>query len=180
MAEVTSQTPQRTRRHNSRRKRSTTDEGDADLSSAKKVVSESPKRRPRADGNIDDSIGHMDPSFLADHIAKRVKRSFRGFSTVELEDKYLPQKIFYNTSDFELPRKLDNLPVFLEQFSKGAGSLSESSEIPGSPHTLVIAASGLRAAEVTRFEIYPHQLSLDAEVSDQVSRKVPVTGFCCW
>ncbi len=153
MAAVASQTSQRPRQHGSKRKGAPTD-GDEELTTAKKIASERPKERPAADLDIDESIGHMNPGLLADYISKKIKRAFRDLSTVELEDKYLPQWIFYDTSDFDLSRKLDNLPTFLEHFSDSAGNLSNSSEDLGSPHTLVIAASGLRAADVTRLKFW--------------------------
>lgn len=179
MATFLSQTSHKSRRHGSKRKRGLTDEGNPDSATAKKTTLEPPKRRPASDDDIDESIGHMNPSLLADHAAKKIKRSFRDLSTVELEDKYLSQSIFFDTSDFGLPRELDNLPSFLEHFSDSTEDLSTTSEDPSTPHTLVIAASGLRAADVTRFEISPSLLSLDAECLGQVSTEIPITRFRC-
>ena len=144
------QTSGRPRCHGKKRKRALPEEGDGSLSKDTKVASELLHNRPKADGDIDESIAKMDPSLLADHIAKKVKWAFRELSIVELEDKHLPQNFFFDTTDFELPRNLDNLPPFLERFSQSAERLSGSSGTPGSPHTLVISASGLRAADVTR------------------------------
>lgn len=180
MAAATLQTSQKIRRHGSKRKRATTDEGDDDSTPAKKIISAANKKGPGADEDIDESIGHMNPGLLADHVAKKIKRSFRDLSTVELEDMYLSQRIFYETSDFELARKLDNLPSFLERFSDSREGLSRSSEDAGSPHTLVIAASGLRAADVTRFGFLLSRFSLDAESLQKVFTKIPKSGFRCW
>jgi protein CMS1 len=168
MAGVTLQTPQKVRRHGSKRKRPFSDEGDQDSLTAKNITSE-PQRRPGADEDIDESIGHMNPGFLSDHVAKKIRRSFRDLSSVELEDRHLSQNIFYDTSDFELPRNLDSLPSFLEHFSDSGEEFSSSSEHPSSPHTLVIAASGLRAADVTRSKSPPCPVWLNAENLDQVS-----------
>jgi protein CMS1 len=150
MAPVVAQTSQKLRHHGSKRRRTLTDDGNEESSKPKKVVPESLQKRPQPDGDIDESIGHMDPSLLADHIAKKTKRSFRDLSNVELEGKYLSQQIFYDTSNFGSPRDLDNLPSFVEHFSDSNEDLSYTCEIPASPHTLVIAASGLRAADLTR------------------------------
>jgi protein CMS1 len=163
MAGVTLQTSQNVKRHGSKRKRAPTDEGDQVPSAAKKIAPEPQKRPVGADGDIDESIGHMGPGLLSDHVAKKIRRSFRDLSTVELEDKHLSQKIFDDTSDFEQPRKLDNLPSFLEHFSDSGEELSSSSEQSSSPHTLVIAASGLRAADVTRSKSLPCPVWLNAE-----------------
>jgi protein CMS1 len=169
MAGGTLQTSQEVRRHGSKRKRALSEEGDQDSLAAKNITSEPQKRRPGADEDIDVSIGHMDPGLLSDHVAKKIRKSFRDLSTVELEDRHLSQNIFYDTSDFELPRKLDSLPSFLEHFSDSREEFSRSSEHPSSPHTLVIAASGLRAADVTRSKSLPCPVWLNAENLDQVS-----------
>lgn len=160
------QPSQKIRLHGKKRKRAPPEECDENPSKDRRVASELLRNRPRADGGIDESIGKMNPSLLADYIAKKIKWSFRDLSIVELEDHYLPQNFFYDTTDFELPRISDNLPAFLERFSGGAENLSGSSTVPGSPHTLVIAASGLRAADVTRsgsLVLYNH---LDVNGSD--------------
>jgi U3-containing 90S pre-ribosomal complex subunit len=175
MAEALSQTPQKSRRHGSKRKRGLTDDGNL----PKKTALETPKRCPAANGDIDQLIGHMNPGLIADHFAKKIKRSFRDLSVVELEDKYLSQRIFFDTSDFELPRELDNLPSFLERFSASIEDLSTSSEDPSSPHTLVIAASGLRAADVTRFDASTSSLFLHTEYSGQIFTKISLTRICC-
>jgi protein CMS1 len=175
MAEVLSQTTQRSERHGSKRKRGRADDGNL----PKRTALEPHRRRPAAGGDVDQLIGHMTPGLIADHIAKKIKRSFRDFSTVELEDKYLPQSIFFDTSDFELPRELDNLPSFLERYFTSIQDLSSSSDDPGSPHTLVIAASGLRAADVTRFAASISSSFLKTEPFGQVFTKISVTWICC-
>ena len=154
MAPVLLRSAQKPRRHGSKRRRAVTDNGDGSSPKAKKIVLEPLTKRPQADGDIDESIGHMDSSLLADHVAKKIKRAFRDLSNVELEGKYLSRQIFYDTSNFDRPRNLDNLPSFLERYSDIKESLAGASEQPGSPHTLVIAASGLRAADLTRFQIW--------------------------
>jgi protein CMS1 len=45
---------------------------------------------------------------------------------------------------------LENLPEFLEEFSDNAKELGEAPETKGSPHTIVVAGAGLRAAELVR------------------------------
>ena len=110
---------------------------------------------------VDDSITHMDSSLLADHFAKQIKRHFGDLSTVELDKKYLPAKAFLNTSEFESPRLLDCVPSFLEQFTPGGkDELMVTAESTSSPHTLFIASSGLRAADLTRLVLYDYVLGL--------------------
>jgi len=170
MTAVLSQTPQSSERHGSKRKRGRADDGNP----PKKTAVEPQKRRSVAGGDVDQLIGRMNPSLIADHIAKKIKRSFRDLNTVEIEDKYLSQNTFFDTSDFELPRELDNLPLFLERFSASIQDLSTSIEDPGSPHTLVIAVSGLRAANVTRFAASMSHLYLDTERFGQVFTTISV------
>ena len=60
---------------------------------------------------------------------------------------------FLDTTSWQKQRSLENLPEFMESFSryKGRGSsLKKSSEATGTPHTLIIAAAALRAADLTR------------------------------
>jgi U3-containing 90S pre-ribosomal complex subunit len=58
---------------------------------------------------------------------------------------------FLDTTSFESARALDKLPGFLKAFSTNEGSrLSKSAEEKGTPHTLVVAPAGLRAADLVR------------------------------
>ena len=59
---------------------------------------------------------------------------------------------FVDTTEWGEMRTLDQLPSFLERFSGNGGSntLRNASEENGSPHTLVVAAAGIRAADLTR------------------------------
>jgi protein CMS1 len=170
MAAISSQTPQRSEGHGSKRKRGRADDGNLSEQTALKPQ----KKRSAAGGDVDQLIGHMNPGLITDHIAKKIKRSFRDLSTVEVEDKYLSQSIFFDTSDFELLRELDNLPSFMERYSASVRDLSTSSEEPGSPHTLVITASGLRAANVTRFAALKAHLIIDTESFGQVFTTISV------
>jgi hypothetical protein len=46
---------------------------------------------------------------------------------------------------------LDKLPDFLKAFSPKGADLSKASEKKGTPHTLVVSAAALRAADVVRY-----------------------------
>jgi protein CMS1 len=126
-----------------KRKRSSKDQRD------EMVAPSQPLKRRQVEGDIDESIAHMDASLLADHIAKNIRRFLRRTRGVELEDQYLPQKIFRDTSEFKMPRSLENLPTFLERFGDSETGLSSDLNA-GSPRTLIVAASGIRAADLTR------------------------------
>jgi protein CMS1 len=71
--------------------------------------------------------------------------------TVELDEKYLSSKAFLNTSEFEPIRNLSTLPEYIEDFTPGGmDELRDTVEATSSPHTLFVASSGIRAADLTR------------------------------
>ncbi|GES65407.1 U3-containing 90S pre-ribosomal complex subunit-domain-containing protein [Aspergillus terreus] len=102
-------------------------------------------------GSINEDIGKMDGGLLADHLMQKSKRHNKNLTSVELSDLSIPDVAFLDTSSFDAPRQLDQLPAFLKAFSpnKGAG-LAQASEAKGTPHTLVVSPGGLRAADVVR------------------------------
>ncbi|KAI9703269.1 MAG: hypothetical protein M1836_007835 [Candelina mexicana] len=102
---------------------------------------------------INYAIGRMDNRILADHLAQQIKRFGGDLSLVELEDRYIPEKAIEDTSAWENLRDLKSLPDFLERYSTKSGKkkkLSAASKVRGAPHTIVVAAAGLRAADLTR------------------------------
>lgn len=142
-----------------KRKRPSTDQGHEHLSQDQREAQRRPEKRREINGeDVDESIGHMDAGLLAGYVAKKVRRfgrrqDSRQTSGVEHEeDRYLPQRIFYDTSNFGRLRSLDNLPLYLEQFCDNKAGLSTSDPDAGNPHTLIVASSGLRAADLTRLE----------------------------
>jgi len=105
---------------------------------------------------LNHAIGYMDSKLMADHVAQRTKRFQPDLSMVEAEDVHVPEKAILDTTSWEKERATDNLSVFLEQYAaprrkkKGRNKLSDAPEQKGSPHTLVVAGAGLRAADLTR------------------------------
>jgi protein CMS1 len=105
---------------------------------------------------INHAIAHMDSRLMSDHIAQRTKRFRPDLSLVEAEDLHVPEKAIRDTSRFEKDRATENMADYIEKFAaprrkkKSGPKLSEAPEGPGRPHTLVVAGSGLRAADVTR------------------------------
>ncbi|KAF4272993.1 hypothetical protein KXV22_006361 [Aspergillus fumigatus] len=116
----------------------------------KKDLEDDPKQQERK-GGIDESIGKMDGRLLADYFVQKAKRHNKELTAVELGDLSVPDSAFLDTSSFESPRSLDQLPAFLKAFSPDKGSgLSKASEQKGTPHTLVVCPAALRAADVVR------------------------------
>jgi protein CMS1 len=56
-----------------------------------------------------------------------------------------------DTTSWDKPRTLDNLPTFLEKFSDNSTKLWSASKKNGAPHTIIVSAAGLRAADVARY-----------------------------
>lgn len=105
------------------------------------------------DRGLNLTIAKLDNHLLADYVAKRTKRFSPDLSLVELEDRHISETAFHDTTSWEKPRTLQNMPSFLEHFNpKEGGSMALSSALqkPGSPHTLVITSAGMRAADIAR------------------------------
>ena len=101
--------------------------------------------------DVDEAIGHMDSSLLADYFAKQIKRFLGDLSSAELDEKYLPASAFLNTSEFGSSRRIESIPSYLERFAPGGKEeLTDTVESTSSPHTLFVTSSGLRAADLTR------------------------------
>ncbi|KAJ5110916.1 Protein CMS1 [Penicillium argentinense] len=115
----------------------------------KKKTEDDVTNQDRKDG-IDQSIGRMNGSLLADYFAQRAKKLDKELSAVELNDISVPESAFLDTTSFESTRSLEQLPAFLKKFSPKGADLSKSSQKEGTPHTLVISAAALRAADVVR------------------------------
>lgn len=63
---------------------------------------------------------------------------------------------FEDTSQWTGLRVAENLPTFLESHCSAArhpSKLGVASKALGAPHTIVVASSGMRAANLTRFVI---------------------------
>ena len=109
-----------------------------------------------AEAGVNHAIAHMDSQLLADHVAQRTKRFQKDLSLVELEDIHIPATGIVDTTDFGEQRTMDHLPAYLEKFvgkvtSKNKKNrLEDAAKEKGTPHTLVIAGAGLRAANLTR------------------------------
>jgi hypothetical protein len=57
-----------------------------------------------------------------------------------------------DSTSWEKPRSLENLPDFLEAFAGESEKLDRAPKKNGSPHTLIVAGAGLRAADLVRYE----------------------------
>ncbi|TVY40569.1 Protein CMS1 [Lachnellula subtilissima] len=103
---------------------------------------------------INKAFSHMDSQLLADYVAQRTRRYESDLSSIELEDKGPSNgfiaKAIEDTTAWDKTRNLDNLPGFLEKFAGNSTKLWSASKKNGSPHTIIVTAAGLRAAEIAR------------------------------
>jgi protein CMS1 len=56
-----------------------------------------------------------------------------------------------DTTSWDKLRTLDALPGFLEKFSGNSTKLWSASKKNGAPHTIIVTAAGLRAADIARY-----------------------------
>ncbi|PKY07785.1 hypothetical protein P168DRAFT_323016 [Aspergillus campestris IBT 28561] len=129
---------------------------------------EKPKdtKQTETKGGIDEAIGKMDGRLIADHFVQRAKRHNKELTAVELSDMSVPDSAFLDTSSFDKPRQLEELPAFLKAFSPNKGAkLSQASEKKGAPNTLVISGAALRSADVVRaLRTFQHKESIVAKL----------------
>ncbi|KAK5444289.1 Protein cms1 [Exophiala xenobiotica] len=112
---------------------------DAESDRPAKRTASKPAAQPRQT-ELDETIAMMDPALLADHFA----------NSIELEEQYLPTKSFRNTTAFDKPHAGTKLPEFLEQFAENGKAELSTCEEEAAPHTLIIAPSGIRTADLNR------------------------------
>ncbi|KAH7109082.1 U3-containing 90S pre-ribosomal complex subunit-domain containing protein [Dendryphion nanum] len=114
---------------------------------------------------VNHAFERMDSQLLADYINSRTRLYGKDLSSVELEDKFIPGIIIpclkhsspsnsiiarcvKDSTSWGKPRTLDNIAAFLKQQS---ADLKPTPGKPnGAPHTLVVAASGIRSADTFR------------------------------
>lgn len=127
---------------------------------AKKKKQKKKQREDEADldveAGLNRSFARMDGQLLADHIAQKTTRFGTDLSPVELSDLYISANAIKDTTAFHKDRTLENLPAFLEEFTREGEYLDRTSKDCGAPHTLVVSGAGLRAAEAVRYETNPH------------------------
>ncbi|PVH92832.1 hypothetical protein DM02DRAFT_604767 [Periconia macrospinosa] len=141
-----------------KRKRDTETEGGHDSKKAAKKAKQKEKKKLRMksinEDDLDQELGvnrafeKMDSQLLADYINSRTRLYGKDLSSVELEERFVPSRTIKDTSSWSDSRKLDNLAAFLKKQCK---KLDPTPDKPkGAPHTIVVTASGIRAADVFR------------------------------
>ncbi|KAF2275935.1 uncharacterized protein EI97DRAFT_433868 [Westerdykella ornata] len=144
------------------KKRKRVDGDEAELTpEAKKAIKKAKRKEKRKakakainEDDLDQELGvnhafeRMDGQLLADYVNARTRHYGKDLSTVELEEKFLPAHCIKDTSSWTEPRTLEKLAAFLKSQSKDLKPTAKSPT--GAPHTLVVTASGIRAADTYR------------------------------
>ncbi|KAF6810252.1 hypothetical protein CSOJ01_06443 [Colletotrichum sojae] len=99
---------------------------------------------------INESFAVMDSNLLADYTAQKLARFGTDLSSIEVSDLSISANAIKDTTEWAEPRSLDKLPGFLEKFAEMPEKLHTAPEKKGAPHTIVVAAAGLRAADIVR------------------------------
>ncbi|TGZ80197.1 hypothetical protein EX30DRAFT_320519 [Ascodesmis nigricans] len=120
----------------------------------------------------------MDPRLVADYWVQKLKWFEKDLSSVELEDRRIPESALLDTTSFTEERYLKELPKFLETFHKSTPlsdiPLNSSSETPGSPHTLILTSSAIRATHVIR-ALRPLQTSKDIIIGKLFAKHIKLS-----
>ncbi|KAM4064997.1 u3-containing 90S pre-ribosomal complex subunit [Hirsutella rhossiliensis] len=138
------------------------------------------------DLGINTLVARMDNQLLADHLAQKTTRFGGDLSSVELSDLTVPASCIRDTSSWQGNRTLEHLPSFLEAFAQDAESLKKAPKKNGSPHTLIVAGAGLRAADIVRAvrkfsskdnavaKLFAKHIKVDEQVAFLTSRKTGI------
>jgi protein CMS1 len=85
-----------------------------------------------------------------------------------------PANAIQDTTSWQESRTLDKFPDFLEKVSEDPEGLKKAPKKKGSPHTLIVAGAGLRAADIVRYVVATQSEreetdceQVDAQVSKQ-------------
>ncbi|RMZ84329.1 hypothetical protein DV738_g521, partial [Chaetothyriales sp. CBS 135597] len=117
-------------------------------SAVKKAGDEIPASKPKPE-SFDESIAARDPALLSDLVAQRIKKHFTSLTSLEQSDLGLPSSAFRDTTGFKDPHVAEQLPNFLTSNTSSPDSL-KTCEGTASPHTVVLAAAGMRVADLYR------------------------------
>lgn len=131
------------------------------------------------DENLDMELGinkgfaMMDSQLLADYVEAKTRNYEKDLSSVELEDKRIAASWITDTTSYDKPRTMENLPNFLEKFVQNPTKLWGASKKNGTPHTIVITGAGQRAADLAR--VLKKMQSKDAQVAKLFAKHIKVS-----
>ncbi|KAI5777369.1 U3-containing 90S pre-ribosomal complex subunit-domain containing protein [Geopyxis carbonaria] len=109
--------------------------------------------KPARPETVNQAVAQLDPALAADYLLQRMRRFNPDVSAVELADRAISTSAFVDTTPWTEPRVEANLAAFLETYAaKKPETMKMDAAVTetGAPHTIVIAAAALRAAELAR------------------------------
>ncbi|KAH8719402.1 U3-containing 90S pre-ribosomal complex subunit-domain containing protein [Phaeosphaeriaceae sp. PMI808] len=141
-----------------KRKRETEPEATKDSKKAAKKLKRKEKKKLKVkeidEDDLDQELGvnhafeRMDGQLVADYVNARTRLYGKELSSVELEDQFIPARTVRDSTSWAEPRSSDKLSAFL---AKQCSTLKPTpNKAVGAPHTIVVTASGIRAADVCR------------------------------
>ncbi|RMD40248.1 hypothetical protein DV735_g4883, partial [Chaetothyriales sp. CBS 134920] len=128
------------------------DNGTAASPSEKQAVRKTADMPPTSSSKLDsfdESVAARDPALLSDLIVQRIQKHFTNLTSLEQSDLGLPSSVFRDTTGFKDPHVADQLPNFLISQTSSPDCL-KTCEGTASPHTAVLAAAGMRVADLYR------------------------------
>ncbi|OLL23364.1 Protein CMSS1 [Neolecta irregularis DAH-3] len=109
-----------------------------------KVYPFSLQKRQKREQDEARNIAIMVPALQADYICGKIGVYYNEISTLERQDRYIPETVFTDTSLFG-ERSLTTISTFLT-----ISKVEKGCEEMGRPHTIVVSAAAIRVAELTR------------------------------
>ncbi|KAI0600635.1 U3-containing 90S pre-ribosomal complex subunit-domain containing protein [Biscogniauxia sp. FL1348] len=102
------------------------------------------------EAGLNKKISLLDSFLLADHLAQKTRRFGTDLKPVELSGLDISPNAIRDTTSYQEIRSLENLPSFLEAHVDKPEELGQAPKQNGSPHTIIVAGAGLRAADLVR------------------------------
>ncbi|TDZ31596.1 Protein CMS1 [Colletotrichum spinosum] len=136
--------------YNSKKRAAPAQDGEGGKRKKKKSAYQVDETLLNGELGINESFAVMDNQLLADYTAQKLARFGTDLSPVELSDLSISANAIKDTTSWTEPRALDKLPAFLEKFAEKPEKLPTAPEKKGAPHTIIVAAAGLRAADIVR------------------------------
>ena len=167
------------KRSQKKRKRSGEDKPEPSAEDLAKKPKTKKQKQQYEDENLDMELGinkgfaTMDSQLLADYVEAKTRNYEKDLSSVELEDKRIASSWITDTTSYDKPRTMENLPNFLEKFVQNPTKLWGASKKNGTPHTIVITGAGQRAADLAR--VLKKMQSKDAQVAKLFAKHIKVS-----
>ena len=170
--------PPSKRSQKNKKKRKAEDKPEPSAEELAKKPKTKKQKQQYEDENLDMELGvnkgfaQMDSQLLADYVDQKTRQFEKELSSVELEDRHIAASWITDTTAYDKPRTMENLPSFLEKYVQNPTKLWGASKKNGTPHTIVITGAGQRAADLAR--VLKKMQSKDAQVAKLFAKHIKV------